>query len=751
MRQASVDSFTLNLVVGSVNTESGLIRGFIRPYADGLLDDARAQLPGAVVFRWADEIVAVPFDSTAPGHPWSPRTIDPQAATVLRRIVEAGVCRTVEGWGYTRDPGARVVFVDRKPDRDFIAQWPALARSLPFIHAYPRWELTGRVLRRRGQPVLPGLLVGTKTRVEIDETAELLRDRGLDLVGREVLWPEPTSDGGTRLRSAGRVVLVEGDIATAVGPDGSQRLALRDLRLAGRRETVNDLVALAGDSARAQWDSAQRRMDDWKSPPKRLARLRSFADRLSRGPIDLGGGAALQVRGLEQVSAGTDEGRFAVLESPVYVFDVGRTRTDAKARSGLDRHGPFSKEQFGTRVRRAVVVTPTAFKGSAELFMRSLLDGIPNARVYGSGFARKYRVTDLELTFQTFEVTRPEARGYREACKDALAAGELPDLAFVVIEERHRHAGSDDPYLVAKSLFLSQGVPVQELELETINSPAGARPFILDNVALAAYAKMGGTPFVMAAQTPMAHELVFGIGSALVQQRDGGPGERVVGITSVFSADGNYLLSHRSTEVPFREYPSALAESLTRTVGDVAQRNGWADGDEVRLVFHGFHRMRNENARAIKTVVEALGRYRVEYAFVHVNEDHDWFLFDTRPGRQAPDGLVPDRGRVVPLSRSEALLTVTGPAELRNRPGLAPQPLVIELHPESTFKDLGYLANQVYRFTAMSWRSFAPSARPITIAYSDRIASLLGRLRDVPNWNADVLDSHRMRQSRWFL
>jgi len=112
--------------------------------------------------------------------------------------------------------------------------------------------------------------------------------------------------------------------------------------------------------------------------------------------------------------------------------------------------------------------------------------------------------------------------------------------------------------------------------------------------------------------------------------------------------------------------------------------------------------------------------------------------------------FVPERGYAVPLGRSEILLSVTGPRALVTPLQGAPRPLLLKLHRESTFQDLEYLAAQAYRFTALSWRSLFPSARPVTILYSDLIASLLGRLRYVRNWNPDIL-STMLRNSRWFL
>jgi argonaute-like protein implicated in RNA metabolism and viral defense len=96
------------------------------------------------------------------------------------------------------------------------------------------------------------------------------------------------------------------------------------------------------------------------------------------------------------------------------------------------------------------------------------------------------------------------------------------------------------------------------------------------------------------------------------------------------------------------------------------------------------------------------------------------------------------------------LITTTGPRELKVATHGAPQPLLIQLHRESTFTDLDYLAGQVFRFSALSWRRLYPSRTPVTTVYSDLIARLLGQLRSVRNWNSDIT-STKLRESRWFL
>jgi len=750
-------TFTLNLVAGGVEAPFEGLVAYMLPYDDDTLRRARAEnLDGFVVFRWTNDIIAVPLGDALPaGDGWTKRRISVTALTPMRRLIEAGVGRSLASRGAVWDRGRGVLVVDRRAERDFVGRVsPELRDRVPFIHVYPRWDLSARIIERRSRETVFGVQVGTRTRNEIALAADGLRAHGISLVGRDMLTPrtDATDVAGSEanLRRAGRILSIDGDKATVAARESTERLSLSDLYLDGRRDNLRDVVQRIWPAGRRELDRVHERVANWMAPRERHSRIRSMADLLAKSSVDLGGGARFAAAGLLDITPGNDAGRYVRFTEPTYVFDVARRHTDLSSRRGVEKHGPFDSETFSPKERRAVVVVPRGFKGVTEVFLKSLLDGLPNARVYAAGFARKYRLTDLAMTFEVFETTVPESRGYREACLAALAAEPRPDLAFVVIEERHKGTGLDDPYLIAKSTFLSQGVPVQELELETIRGPQGSLPFVLDNIALASYAKMGGIPFVMAAQSPIANELVFGIGSAVLGAGDGVAGERVVGITSVFSADGNYLLSYKSKEATFADYPAALTTTLRSTVKDIERRNGWQAGDEVRLIFHSFNRMRDVDAKAVKALVDSLGEYRVEYAFVHINEDHDWFLFDRASSATGVGAFVPDRGYAVPLGRGQMLLTVTGPRELKNRPDATPRPLVLELHRESTFEDLDYIAQQVFRFTALSWRSFAPSGQPITVGYSERIASLLGRLRDVPNWNPDVLDT-RLRRSLWFL
>jgi hypothetical protein len=112
--------------------------------------------------------------------------------------------------------------------------------------------------------------------------------------------------------------------------------------------------------------------------------------------------------------------------------------------------------------------------------------------------------------------------------------------------------------------------------------------------------------------------------------------------------------------------------------------------------------------------------------------------------------MAPARGTIARIGRWTRIVAVNSHALIKRANSPLPKPLLINLHQDSTFLDLDYLAEQVLKFTALSWRSTLPAGTPVTIYYSERIAELLARLRQVPDWSATALQV-RLRWSRWFL
>lgn len=720
-----------------------------------------------VIQRHENNIVCIPLasDVLVLGEPSIVHVSD--APYLVCKLIREAILRLLEEWGFTFTDFDPPSFVNRSPNSDMLARAVGTANAIKVkqAHVYPRYSFAPRVLLPFTGPPLFGIQIDGGTRYELDCSVAQLMKLGLDPTGLYVRAKRQDNqpinshrDPSTYLHLVGCVrralnnqLLLEDspELAELQADQAWLEANLQNIETYLRLAGITDVNGVLDRLKKMVYSvvGAQGLLDQFG---KQVAWLQK------KGNIPLAWGLSCTIGEPLVPRLGVDAATYRQFSPPEFVFNPAGSKTHRVSNRGLEEFGPFDNEFFPTKRLNIAVVTPNVFQGDVEIFLQKFQDGIPRGTVFTRGFVRQYLLHGCKFAFSAFEPDLHEASAYRKACLRVLQTEPKPDLAFVIIKEQHKELqGDDDPYLVAKSVFMSQGVPVQEVEIETIRVPPYLElsiPYKLNNIGLACYAKLGGIPFVMAAVHGLAHELVIGIGSA--QIRTGGRlsgEERIVGITTVFSADGNYLLYNSSREVDYDDYPDELLNTLRSVIEQIQRRNAWQSGDTIRLIFHVFKPLKDVEIQAVKRLVAQLIDFKIEFAFLHVSGDHDWMLFDqNNPGLNGKGKYVPDRGYAVPLSNTDILLSVTGPRELKTALQGAPHPLLLRLHRESTFQDLEYLAGQVFRFTALSWHSFLPSNKPITILYSDRIATLLGKLRRIKNWNPDALTTS-LRTSRWFL
>lgn len=707
----------------------------------------------------AVRLVPVTADAALVGRPVT-LPVDGDGIPVVARLLQEALKRfVVTRWPYELKKDYPPVFVSRLKADLLDDSHRSTPSTAPF-HVYPEFRLDGRYL---SQARTFGVILGIKSRYEIDLNVSELIELGLDITDRYILGRAdprfPGQDPRYARKMLGVVRSVRGGVLLVDGPTGTVEVPAGEVWLEARRENFEAAFeCAAGHRARQLLAELEGRISRELTGGKaRLDRTRSIADKLGQhGPLLLTPGVEALI-GLPLGDSGSGRVLMRKMPEPTFVFDLAGDKTARFPETGLQTHGPFDAEQFTPKIPHIVVVAPARYKGSVEQVLSSFRDGIKGSG-FPDGFLRRYRLTNLRISIVTFDGSDTDAAAYRRACVQALNNYEKIDLAFVIISNRQEAlVGDASPYLVAKSTFMSQSIPVQEFQIENFQRADFSQ--VLRNVSLAVYAKLGGIPYlVRVPHRPLVHELVIGIGSAEISARRLGPVTRTVGITTVFDVDGNYLVSNTSREADYDTYPAALLEALRRCIDDVKARNAWQRDDAVRLVFHVFKPMKDAEARAVKRLVEELAKdfVTVEFAFLHVADDHDWMLFDPSNngivrGNRPPKGAgIPQRGCFVRLSRREVLITSIGPGDLKTSTQGAPRPMLLKLHRESTFDDLEYLADQLFRFTTMSWRRPFPSAKPVTILYSELIARLLGQLRGVTNWNSDLINT-RLQRSRWFL
>lgn len=625
---------------------------------------------------------------------------------------------------------------------------------------YAEYSFDIRLLAHEAGKFSSGILVNFNARQMVLPTAAELARQGVDLTGmyllgegeRESLYVPPMFSR----KLLGRVVSLDAD--SAILTDSRQDRV--ELAAAHIEPTRRQMERVGRAILRGHYEGFSRRLQaqafSVSAAQNQLKRVQELADGFSdlRGELPCCVGLTVHLEGgLTHVTSGIGVGQSRTLPAPSYSLRPGGSIT---VRWPVDpevaKNGPYDSDGFPKKRPKVGVLFPANQRGHVEAFAAQLRDGIQGS-AFSMGMVRKFRLQGLEFELVPVQGGSDKAQAYRKAAIDV--SGRGVDASVVVVTRDDKElAGAANPYYVAKAALMSQGVPVQAVALETILDRGVA--FSLNNIALALYAKLGGVPWTLSVQQRLVHEIVVGIGSARVGGDRLSERERLVGITTVFSADGNYLLGNATADAPSDQYRTVLLESLRTNLSELQRRFGWRKGDKLRIIFHqSFKRYKEVEAAAVADLVGELTDFEVEYAFVQVSSDHDWKLFDPSvEGIQKGGGrkgtCVPERGQVVPLGPRAALVTLTGPKQLKTAFQGCPSPMLVSIHSRSTFDSLDYIAKQVHDLTFMSWRTFTPSTEPVSISYPNLVVELLGNLRQIPNFNPDILVT-KLRESRWFL
>jgi argonaute-like protein implicated in RNA metabolism and viral defense len=379
-------------------------------------------------------------------------------------------------------------------------------------------------------------------------------------------------------------------------------------------------------------------------------------------------------------------------------------------------------------------VFPENERARAQQLARAVLDGLGGWK----GFAQTFQVPVDKRSMQFFAIQGPlddpalAARAYQQAIND-WAAGQPPrdpDLAFIVVPKTERWQ-TESAYYAAKAAFAARGVPTQMATVEMI-ADADRFKWSVADLSLAAFAKLGGVPWTVAAP-PGDNDLIIGVG-----RRDIGPQRRqIFGYAVTFVSNGVYRHTHSVTPASDqRTYQQRLGQALT-----LALR---ADRDQpvARVVVHLASRAGRREIEAVRAAMIKAG-LDVPVAFLRLDDTALWDMADTRSETwAAPSGLVARLG----ARRSLLWSTSEGPA------GPPDGALLVELDERSTIgpEHLDDLVAQVFRLVHANWRKFNAPSRPATLAYGEQLANLVGHLEDVGSWKPEQIPA-KLHSRPWFL
>lgn len=708
------------------------------PYDKEVLDGFRARHGATHSFRrQGDNILMFSGDGTFPVSGTHRVIALKENFGIFCSLVKDGLTRHLAGLGRNPSGFNPIELVSAKLEDNLLL--PILGDAYPF-KVCAKYSIDTRYIQGH-----PHLVIDCTTRRFLKENALFFLNAGFDLMGRYIVTQQ--EDGYRRL--LGSVSAINGETLQVTRPDGQvDHARAKDVYLEASRSNFDDYI-LHTHSARkdAIIERIRQSVSLFNGGENKKARIDTLKTYIQSKTIPLIDGTRIEIEDARDIQRDCGQ-----MQKPVFVFnDSGEADW---AEKGLTQNGPYTKRTFDRNDPSICVICAQHDKGRVEQFVRKLLKGIANSNYFKSGLEGKFALGTSRV--EVFTTATDSVEAYRSAIETAIRKkaddGGRWDLALVQVRQSFKKLKvKENPYYLGKSLFFLHQVPVQDFTIELLAQSDYSLGYSLNNMALACYAKMGGVPWLLKSSPTLSHELVVGIGSANIGQERGADNQRIMGITTVFSGDGSYIVSNTSKAVVPESYREALTSVLGETIEKIQKRMNWQKGDTIRLIFHAQVKQFNkEEIEAVRTVIEKYREYQIEYAFLKVSENHGLHMFDSSTAVLQKGKLAPMRGRTFKLSKHEMLVYLIGQRELRQGTDGHPRGVIVDVHKDSTFKDVKYLSAQLYSFASHSWRSYFPNPMPVTISYSDLIARYLGWLNQLPGWNDSVMIG-KIGQSQWFL
>ena len=417
---------------------------------------------------------------------------------------------------------------------------------------------------------------------------------------------------------------------------------------------------------------------------------------------------------------------FANLLPPVQLRfnNMSKFATDSNPRNGIKRFGPYDASLFTQSQIRCGLIYPLSLKNQRDSLVNGLLNGEGSNFPGFSPWFKARLIFDTSLEKQVSE----DPRSIRHTASEL--ASRNCDLVYVIVSGRNENI-----YQICKSTLLCNGIPCQVVTAPKLQNPS-QRPWILGNIALASYAKIGGTPWV-AADGTVKNELVMGVSRAQDKNK-----KYVVGFVTLFNQDGDFLLMHSKTPVvEWDEYVNGLEELILDAYHEYRANFGVPSS----LIIHYHKRPGFQEINAIDDSLKQLGE-NVPYALIHLNEFSPFRLFDT-----SHTTYVPASGLQVNLSRYRSLLLLDGRENgQRNKVGV-PNVWEISMDKRSTisWEEFPRLVQQIHKFSKVNWRGFNARSFPVTINYSKLICDQVLDI-GLQSWNS-IIAHGKLKEKAWFL
>lgn len=397
-----------------------------------------------------------------------------------------------------------------------------------------------------------------------------------------------------------------------------------------------------------------------------------------------------------------------------YYNGITNNETNIKYNEQVKKYKPFSFEVFNNKQINIGVISPKEYKSTVDIFVKELESKLKN------DFHLKNLKVE-EISFINDDYNEYKNIIYKN---DKLLKS---DVILVILNEEHKKLNNNlSPYYTCKAKLIGIGIPTQDITIETIKK---MNEFILNNISLNIYAKLGGTAWTIQKEETQKQELIIGISST--KSKDG---KQIIGIAQIFHSDGKYLVGDCVPLSNYDNYKENLENYLYNALNNVIN-NQINKNYNFRLIFHLFKLAGKEfEINAIENVIKKFRNLSFDYALVHLSYGHNFRMFFNRGEGELKKGLY------VKLDSNTILISFIPKSII---------PLKVFLDKRSTFKDILHITKLIYCFSHLSYRSYTPSKKTVTLLYPSLMSNITEKLKQVDGWDHDRLIN--INEKLWFI
>ena len=459
----------------------------------------------------------------------------------------------------------------------------------------PRLELDARLYELRDGETRVGLFVDVSTKWDIRASVSDLVLAGIDVRGLNVVRRNPSAEerrlvGEIERVHAGKVHLsasyddVREIDESAVWLEGSRRSFKRCLNVLLRGwydvfdDRRNDAEAeLLGGPGLEKLYTTMGAVLEKNSPITITSDIECrIVNRIA--PVNLGG-----YKTVVDVAQGD------------YCFDPSKKKRDTFAWPGIERFGPYSRDTFAKRSPRILVLSPDKAIGKVGQFVGLLQQGITsvqNSRFAG-GFASCFTFTtpNLSLSRHPFleQSRRRPARDTakrlrrRSASQPTMTRRSSPSLTSMPTSTmwptptcmQRRHSSPQEYQ------FKSSGWR------RRISATTRLQCSVLPEIAITCTQRRAESHGRLTKVWRLMTKSIIGMRhSAARCHFDSKLAGGMHRDHDCFRGDGNYLLGHLSRDCEYERLPAGAPQTPCKYSRSSVRRNGWRDGDAVRVIFH---------------------------------------------------------------------------------------------------------------------------------------------------------------------